>query len=172
MKGVLIRVGIDSESDGWNSPVDPNSFRFAYVPISEDPAKETRTVIPKYATDYSQFLSPCENMGVSLPLHLGRKNSHLDPDFEYLTYGDNDSRGKPLFGLKPGDFIAFYAGLRPILPYETRTLYALIGFYEVDRAVCAIDIPEHLRHTNAHTRRKCDANEVFLFGNPGKAGRL
>jgi hypothetical protein len=44
---------------------------------------------------------------------------HLDPDFQNLTYGDRgDRRGKEISQLKEGDFLAFYAGLRPIKKCE------------------------------------------------------
>jgi hypothetical protein len=35
MKGVLVRIGIDSTCGGWNAPLDPRTGRFAYVPIPE-----------------------------------------------------------------------------------------------------------------------------------------
>jgi hypothetical protein len=35
--------------------------------------------------------------GVALPAHLREQNMHLDPDFDYLTYGDQGERAK--FGL-------------------------------------------------------------------------
>jgi len=35
MKGVLVRVGIDSTCGYWNAPYDPKTGRFVYVPIPE-----------------------------------------------------------------------------------------------------------------------------------------
>ncbi|MFC1970867.1 molybdopterin-dependent oxidoreductase [Chloroflexota bacterium] len=107
MKGVLIRVGIDSTLGGWNSPVDPITRDFVYVPIPEE--EKDCPVHPEYAVDYSQFKIPCENLGVNFPQRLLSKNAHLDPDFEYLTYGDRKSRGKPLFSLIEGDIVAFFS---------------------------------------------------------------
>jgi hypothetical protein len=61
---------------------------------------------------------------------------HLDPDFDFLTYGDNGARrGKGVAGLERGDFIAFFSSLRPTRDCEHTLIYALIGFYRV-REVC------------------------------------
>ena len=54
---------------------------------------------------------------------------HLDPDFKYLTYGDRFPRGKEISTMKRGDFIAFYAGLKPIIQWDQKLVYALIGLY-------------------------------------------
>ena len=35
MKGVLVRVGIDQASGGWNAPVAPRTGAFVYVPIPD-----------------------------------------------------------------------------------------------------------------------------------------
>jgi len=35
MKALLIRIGVDQAYGGWNAPVDPSTWEFAYVPIPE-----------------------------------------------------------------------------------------------------------------------------------------
>jgi hypothetical protein len=59
------------------------------------------------------------NHDLKFPSGLLKGNMHLDPDFQNLTYGDRgDWRGKEISQLKEGDFLAFYAGLRPIKKCE------------------------------------------------------
>ena len=42
MKGILVRVGIDSSYGHWNAPVDPNTLNYVYVPIPENPKHQFR----------------------------------------------------------------------------------------------------------------------------------
>jgi hypothetical protein len=111
---------------------------------------------------------------LKFPTSLLDENMHLDPDFQHLTYGDNGkARGKGVASLQKGDFIAFYAGLKPILPYSDRLMYALIGYYEVDKITWVNEIPPELKHINAHTRKKDPfPQDVVVHANPEKSGKL
>ena len=98
---------------------------------------------------------------------------HLDPDFEHLTYGNNENtKGARLGNLQRGDFIAFYASLRAVDQPKT-LIYALIGLLVVDRVVNADAIAKADWCRNAHTRRTTIvASDVVLFGQVGISGRL
>ncbi|MBM4453822.1 MAG: hypothetical protein FJ013_04470 [Chloroflexi bacterium] len=174
MNAYLVRVGIDitPESGGWVAPVDPETHSFAYVPIVEKEAKGKKPIRTKYGTTYDEFKQVCDSLGVELPQKLVGQKSHLDPDFKYLTYGDEDFRGRPLQGLVSGDVLAFYAALRPVKPCIVKLIYALIGLYVVDRVMSAKAVPEKDWHKNAHTRRKPDDTDIVVFGKEGLSGRL
>ena len=109
MRALLVRVGIDLTSGGWNAPVNPHTCEFVYVPIPEE-----KQVRPGYEESYEQFKIHCQKFGKNMPEQLLNKNkyAHLDPDFSKLTYGDENQRGKRVRKLEEDDIIAFYAGLR------------------------------------------------------------
>jgi hypothetical protein len=88
MRGLLVRVGIDSSDEGhWNAPVDTRSWSFAYVPIVE-----TKTFRRGLGTFYDELQTCLKKLGQRLPDHLVRRPMHIDPDFKFLTYGDTDAR--------------------------------------------------------------------------------
>jgi hypothetical protein len=174
MKAYLVRVGIDLtiESGNWVAPVDLLTLRFAYVPILENETNGKKPIRAGYGTTYDKFKAVCESLGKCLPQRLFKSYSHLDPDFEYLTYGDENLRGKPLLALESGDILAFYSALRPIRPLIDKLTYALIGLFVVDRVTLAEAIPEEDWHKNAHTRRKPDHTDIVAFGKEKLSGRL
>jgi len=174
MKAYLVRVGIDltPASGNWVAPVDPVTCRFAYVPILENEANGRKPIRTGYGTTYDKFKAVCESLGKRIPQRLLKRYSHLDPDFEYLTYGDENFRGRPLLGLDSGDILAFYTALRPIKPSIEKLVYALIGLFVVDRVILGEAIPEEDWHKNAHTRREPDHTDVVVFGKEGLSGRL
>jgi Nucleotide modification associated domain 3 len=49
-----------------------------------------------------------------LPKALLGQPTHLDPDFEVLTFGDQGRRGNRISMLSSGDLLAFFATLRPV----------------------------------------------------------
>ena len=51
--------------------------------------------------------------------------------------------------LEAGDFIVFYARLRSIIPYVHRLVFAIIGFYQVDKIKWA----RNFQGENTHTRK-------------------
>ena len=82
MKALLVRGGVDSKAGKWNGPVDLATGQFVYVAIREDATQR-----PNLSTPYSGVRSALASFGCSLPTHLANANMHLDPDFDYLTYG-------------------------------------------------------------------------------------
>jgi hypothetical protein len=175
MKAYLVRVGIDltPASGNWVAPVDPVTYRFAYVPILENETNGKKPVRIGYGTSYSEFRGVCDSLGRALPRGLLKRHSHLDPDFAYLTYGDERFRGKPLLELHSGDILAFYASLQPVeSSIGGKLVYALIGLFIVDRVILAQEIPEEDWHRNAHTRREPDHTDIVAFGKEGLSGKL
>jgi len=174
MKVLLVRVGIDSEYGGWNAPVNPNTGEFAYVPIPE-----TSEVYSGYEKPYEQFKLPCQKLGVNIPKRLfNYKSAHLDPDFQYLTYGDNGLRGNRVRELEGNDIVAFYAALcstelKTEPERKRKLIYALIGLYVVDKVIPAECISEKDWYKNAHTRRPFDKTDIIVFAKSGGlSGRL
>ncbi|HON82198.1 MAG TPA: hypothetical protein PLN56_08080 [Methanoregulaceae archaeon] len=168
MNGLLVRVGIDSTSGGWNAPIDPRSGRFVYVPIPEEPL----LIRDGLCRDFDELIPALQDFGITLPPHLLGRPMHLDPDFKYLTFGDRYPRNIPLQALVPGDFIIFYAGMRSIWPEDRELVYALIGFYEVDEVLSAASVPPERWNENAHTRRKGNPRDIIVRARPGRSGRL
>lgn len=170
--GVLVRVGADTSCGGLNSPIRTATGEFVYVPVPE----RTERVRNGFERSYSEVAPHVSALvgGDAFDPWLPRGRAmHLDPDFEHLTYGDFGARrGTRVASLSAGDFIAFYASLRPI----DRTgwlVYALIGFLTVERVVCASEVRERDWYRNAHTRRaEVSADDVVVFGAAGASGRL
>jgi hypothetical protein len=99
--------------------------------------------------------------GGRLPQHLHALHMHLDPDFDYLTYGDQGERAKQLkANLGGGDLLVFYASLADV---RTKALvYAIIGLYVVEDIRLATELPQIERRTNAHTRRELQSGAQDL----------
>ena len=168
MKGLLVRVGIDSTDGNWNAPARRSSGEFAFVTITENPE---RTARPRLARLFDEFSSAVRPFGVEVPSSLLGLPTHLDPDFDHLTYGDRGSRGRRIEALGPGDFLAFFAGLRAIeKPGEL--IYALIGIYIIDEKVPAHSVTSDRWRENAHTRRPPEPDEIVIRGRPTISGRL
>lgn len=181
MKGVLLRVGCDSTKDGgeWNAPVDLGSLRYAYVPIPGDEARHQHLGnCPTYAC----FSSSVEHLGVSLPQHLTpNTKAHLDPDFESLTFGEPyhanrgklSSRGQTLDQLGIGDFIAFFAGFRPVGYSRSSSLaYCLFGIFRVQSKTVVKELSLEQRLCNTHGRRRGAENDLVIWGDPEASGRF
>lgn len=167
---LLVRVGADQSDGGgsWNGPVDSKSGRFVYVPIPE--RKPQR---PDLETPYGPLRPALAKLQTELPPHLAEARMHLDPDFEYLTYGDRGKKGQQLLrSLSAGDLIIFYAGLQNT---STRSLvYAIIGLFVVKTIRLARDSVPAEAHRNAHTRRiiPADADDVIVVADERRSGRL
>jgi len=178
MKAMLVRVGIDQEYGHWNSPADETSRRFVYVPIPEvrnqhrGCERRYEQLIPhltQFASDYNLDIW----QDLKFPVELKTSRMHLDPDFEYLTYGDDGYwRGSDLREFGKGDLVVFYAGLRPIHPKNVSLIYGLIGIIVVDEIVYAKDVERNRWDENAHTRREnCSETDIIVRGISGKSGR-
>lgn len=166
MKGLLVRVGIDSACGMWNGPVRRETREFAYVPIPEN--APLRRGLARYYREFSDATRVC---GRQIPQSYCSKPAHLDPDFEYLTYGDCGQRGQRIRKeLDRGDVVAFYAGLRAV--EDKGLVYALIGLFVIDSIVCAAQIPRERWKENAHTRCQRASDDVIVRGRAGLSGRL
>lgn len=179
MQAYLVRVGVDQAFGRWNSPIDPKTNEFVYVPIPED-----RDMRDELETPYSLVQPALARFAeahpaaplrwVQLPRSLASAYMHLDPDFEHLTYADNGlRRGRPLAQLREEDVVVFYASLRPVAPCQHRLVYALVGLYRVCEAVRLASVVESQWCDNAHTRcRDHEASDVIVRGKRGSSGRL
>ncbi len=65
MRAYVVRVGIDQTFGGWDSPVDPETNEFVYVPIPE--SREMRT---EFATPYGVVLPALDTFGETHPAAL------------------------------------------------------------------------------------------------------
>lgn len=171
MRGLLIRVGIDSTAGGWNSPVVSKTGEYVYVPIPESIHRKCH---PGLARQYDELLPALVQIGAEFPEALLQRSMHLDPDFRTATYGDQGRRGAQIRKLQAGDFIVFYAGFRQIDEPGSQLLYALLGIFFIERLINAIDIPPRHWTDNAHTRRilATDADDIVVYGKKQRSGRL
>jgi len=175
-KAILVRVGIDQAYGSWNAPVDPETREFVYVPIPDGAAK---TYTPGDARGYEELAGGLAKFGarcgvsVCCPEGLRLRQMHLDPDFDYLTYGDNGARrGVKIARLRQNDLLVFYAGLRSVVS-PSELVYALVGLFVIEEVVRAMTIPAERRHENAHTRwSTISAEDVVVRGRGGLSGRF
>lgn len=173
-KALLVRVAADATSGEWNGPADPDSGEFVYVPIPQDRANAegmAREYLPIVGPALRAF-SGRVGMEVPLPGHLHGRRMHLDPDFDHLTYGDTQTRGKKLLDFKENDWVVFYSALRPTKK-ASRLIYALIGLLVVDSVRRVAEIPPEEHDYNAHTRLlQRVPTDLVVSGKPGVSGRF
>jgi hypothetical protein len=125
------------------------------------------------ARHYDEFIPVAKRFGKQLPPELIGTPTHLDPDFDQLTYGDQRQRGKRITStLIAGDLLVFFASLLPVDGPERPLIYALIGLYVVEEIVPAKSIPKLRWAENAHTRREPHDGEIVVRAKPGVSGRL
>jgi putative DNA base modification enzyme with NMAD domain len=174
MDGLLVRVAVDQSANGggWNGPVDSATDEFVYVPIPEQYCAH-----PGLNTSYSDPLlhAALKNLSSLLPAWLSGRDTHLDPDFGYLTYGDSDSRAYQIQSkLKSGDLLAFYSGNRDLRQPTGQLLYVLICLYVIDAILPSSAVPNSAWHENAHTRRiPCPGkHQIIVRARPKVSGRL
>lgn len=168
MNGLLVRVGIDSTDGCWNAPVRLASGEFAYVTITD-----TKPLRDGMARFYDEFVPVATHFGDQLPPGLLGTPTHLDPDFDQFTYGDQGQRGKRITThLSAGDLLAFFAALRPVDGPARPLIYALIGLYVIDEIVPAKSVPQPRWSENAHTRRIPGDGDIVVRAKPGLSGRL
>jgi hypothetical protein len=121
-------------------------------------------------------------MGITLPVHLASDTKvHLDPDFSSLSFGKPfrdksgklSSRGQTLNQLDSGDFIAFYAGFRPVGPTHSASIVdCLFGILRVQSKTFVGDLPLEKKRACAHGRRKGAENDLVIWGDPETSGRF
>jgi len=173
-RAILIRVAVDQTYGKWNAPCNPNTGDFVYVPIPQDkPNAEgmARRYVP--AMDHAvQAFSERNAAPVVIPEPLHDRRMHLDPDFDFLTYGDTEVRGRKLLDLRENDWVVFYSSLRP-LSGATRLVYGLIGLFVVESVRRVADIPMAEHDRNAHTRllHRVDT-DIVVSGKGGLSGRF
>jgi hypothetical protein len=182
MNGVLVRIGIDQSLKGgnWNAPVDLNSREFVYVPI---PDSENKNYRPGLRRGYEEIMPVLEafairhrvglSTGLGFPPKLSNRAMHLDPDFDYLTYGDNGAKqGSRLKSLGRGDLVVFFSSLRAIEP-TAELVYALVGLFIVEESLPATAASANRCGENAHTRwNVISEQDVIIRANRGLSGRL
>jgi hypothetical protein len=175
-KGLLIRVGIDQTYGNYNAPLNPRTNDYMYLPIPQGKDTFILDLETTYAAALPYFETWCQtnNTKIKFPEHLENETCHLDPDFDYLTYGDQATgRGLRVGDLKKGDFIAFFASFKPITPCEHNLIYALYGIMVVDNVLKVSDIPKNKFHMNAHTRvNDRNPEHWVVFANPSLSGRF
>jgi len=172
--GLLVRVGIDSTSGGWNAPCSDAGFCYVPMGSSKGLTTEYDPRYKPYENAVSNFLANSADSKVSWPVLLP-DIGHFDPDFDYLTYGDRHQRGariQEVLGDATNSFIVFYAGLRDVDSGELS--YSIIGFYDIAcikpaSSVLPADWPK-----NEHTRPDgCkDQSTVIVFAHRGRSGLL
>jgi len=168
MNGLLVRVGIDSTDGCWNAPMRLASGEFAYVTITD-----TKPLRDGMARRYDEFIPVAERFGEQLPPKLLGTPTHLDPDFDLLTYGDQGQRGKRIASLlTAGDLLAFFAALRPVDGPARPLIYAIIGLYVIEEIVPAKSVPKSRWAENAHTRREPGDGDIVVRAKPSVSGRL
>ena len=167
---IFVRIGADQSIGGgrWNGPVDSRTWDFAYVPIPE-----TKPSLEGHERFYSEYRSAITKFNTALPTHLENERMHLDPDFDYLTYGDRGAKGRQLScSMKSGDLIIFYAGLRDIR--SSGIIYAIVGIFLIDYVCHAVDFKKADACRNAHTRRQLasGSDDIVVVARDGVSGRL
>jgi hypothetical protein len=143
------------------------SREFAYITITETEA--IRHGVARY---YDEFVPVAARYGEQLPKALLGQPTHLDPDFEVLTFGDQGQRGNRISRLSSGDLLAFYAALRPVDRPPRPLIYALIGLYVIEEIVEAKSVRKERWLENAHTRRLLVDGDIVVRARPGVSGRL
>lgn len=175
-KGLLMRVGIDQTYGEYNAPINPITNDYIYMPIPQGEQDFKSKMKTSYRDLLPHFKSWCfrNDAELEFPHSLNDENCHLDPDFDYSTYGDQSTgRGLRVGKLNKGDFIAFFASFKPITKCDHNLIYALYGIMVVEKVLKVIDIPEHEFHKNAHTRILEIENEhLVVFSNPALSGRF
>lgn len=176
MRGLLVRVGVDQGKDNgqFNAPVDGLTRKFCYVPIPEKPNREIRPGMERSYINVNKALS---RFHVQLPVHLEQRKMHLDPDFEYLTYGDENCKGCRIYNMwndsERLDFLVFYAALKDVIDKNGPLIYAIVGFYWIEEIMKAAKVLPDRHDENAHTRCiRLGDHEIIVRAKRKKSGRL
>lgn len=174
LKAILIRVGIDQTDGQWNAPCNPETNNFVYVPISQIKTLNAIGLEKRYIDLILPALSRFSNenkVNVNLPEHLIDKRMHLDPDFNHLSYGDTERRGRQLLSFNEDDVLIFYSGYRSIYASD-RLIYALMGMLVVKTIERVGNITSNFDE-NAHTRYlHRDDTDIVVKGKSNISGRF
>ncbi len=180
MKALLVRIGVDQAYGGWNAPVDAEG-RFVYVPIPEKRDTPFHKGLERRYAEVSPALQRfCDDHACRLekdlrfPESLTEYPMHLDPDFEYLTYGDEGGRrGARMVDMVEDDVLVFYGGLRPVHRCEQKLIYALMGIYFVREVLHVSSVPPARWIENAHVRKSNrGSTDIVIWAKPNVSGRM
>jgi len=152
LKAILIRVGVDQTFGQWNAPCNPETNDFVYVPIPQIETPNALGLEKRYIDSIVPALSrfSSENkVNVNLPQNLIDKKMHLDPDFNYLSYGDTKNRGRKLLSFNEDDILIFYSSYQSIYA-SAKLIYALMGMLVIKTIEKVGDINSNFDE-NAHT---------------------
>lgn len=171
-----MRVGIDKTFGRYNAPINPSTNDYLYMPIPQGKGSFRPGMDTTYADLRSEFASWCQRNSADLefPMHLDGLGCHLDPDFHYLTYGDQGTgRGLRVGNLEEGDFLAFFASFKPTKTCGHSLVYALYGIMVVDKIQKVADISFEEYQKNAHTRvNEMNVEHLVVFAKPSQSGRF
>jgi hypothetical protein len=152
MRIALLRVGLDTgcRPTGLGPIFIDSSFELVWIPDSLDEDERCYgNTSGRHGRPFTEYLSPSQR-----PAAAGR-SMHVDPEFETFTYGDPTTQKVGLKRLRPGDVLAFYAGLRPY-GFEGADALYLIGYFVTAEAVLSHQIDNVHRaqffQNNAHVR--------------------
>jgi len=175
LRAILIRVGVDQTYGRWNAPCNPDTNDFVYVPIPQIDVPNASGLEKRYMESVVSALlkfSNDHNVSVTLPKHLQDKRMHLDPDFDYLSYGDTKQRGSRLIDFEENDVVMFYSSFRSIR-VEKELIYGLMGMLVVKTIERVADIEPDRFDENAHTRNfNRNETDVVVRGKEGVSGRF
>jgi hypothetical protein len=170
MKGMLLRIGIDTGTDGALAPIFEDGT-FEYIPISERNIKsrEDRT----YGTTIGRSGKPLSRY---LPKAIESRKMHYDPEFSSFTYGDPTAKRRYLLKLEEGDLLVFYAGLAPYKNSKYEKGLYIVGYFTVSDVIdfnrLTLDQAENCYKrypNNAHLKRMCGTeNLVIVIGDKRK----
>ena len=175
-KGLLVRVGIDKSFGRYNAPINPLTNDYLYMPIPQGNSNFQEGMLTSYdhlTSVFSNWMTK-NQADFKFPNHLLGVSTHLDPDFEHLTYGDqNTGRGLRVGELNPGDFLAFFASFNPITSCGHKLVYALFGLMVVDKVLRADEVSQGNLNTNAHTRiQEINSDHWVIIAEKGPSGRF
>lgn len=179
MKGLLLRVGIDTGSGGCLAPIFVDGS-FEFIPIPETRVTSEKKV---YANMKGRSGRPITDF---IPKKIKYSQPHFDPEFNTYTYGDpTRTKRNQLSKLNPGDLLIFYAGLKPADRKEKPRLY-VIGYFDIleiydFQKISKLDYPSVFKKlkNNAHAKRYfkmkemniefLESNLVIAKGNPKRS---
>ena len=171
-----MRVGIDQTYGNFNAPINPTTLDYFYLPIPQDDHQFNDGMRTTFDNVKPHFDAWCQKneTGFRFPSHLVGRDCHLDPDFEYSSYGDQSTgRGLRVVELKRGDIIAFFASFKPIHECEHKLIYAIFGVLVVDRVLRVSETDSTEYYKNAHTRIvNMNSEHLIVFGDPKLSGRF
>jgi hypothetical protein len=166
-KALLLRVGMDRGTGGALGPIFSDGS-FEYIPIPETVPTRCSSTYATLPGRHTRFLASV------LPSRLADRHPHIDPDFNFATYGDAAPRKRAQLGrLAPGDLLVFYAGLVPDPPEDRSRLFA-IGFLPVKqvyhlnaREIESRDLRRKFGRTAHFLRRRPDRHLALVEGQVG-----